>query len=114
MYKAEMYLGDDTWVPICIIPTLGTFHAVSLKKGTSGENLYYSKEGTNQYLYLKDGNHFKRIGEMKLGGKPKMERGVVSFDAPDGTPKRISPTDVETFRSEEPCPHSEKQHDGTP
>jgi hypothetical protein len=90
IYKAEMYLGDDTWGPVTITPTLGTLFAVPVNNGKVDGDFYYSKEGANQYLYFKDGGRFKRVGEMKLGSKPRQEQGAVLFDSPDGIRKKFS------------------------
>ena len=92
IYKAEMFLGNDTWVPICITPTLGSLFAVSYKKGKPDGDFYYSKEGTNQYLYLKDGNQFKRIGKMKVGAKPKLTEDGIIFGSVGGGTQKITRT----------------------
>lgn len=92
IYKAEMFLGSDTWVPVHITPTLGTLFAVSYKKGKPDGDFYYSKEGTNQYLYLKDDNKFKRIGQIKIGSKPKIIEDGVVFNSPDGSTNEITRT----------------------
>jgi len=92
IYKAEMFLGYDTWVPVRITPTLGTLFAVSYKKGKPDGDFYYSKEGTNQYLYLKEGGQFKRVGEIKAGSKPKPTEDGVTFNSTDGSTKEITRT----------------------
>lgn len=93
VYKAEMYLGHGTWIPVHITPTLGTLFPVEMdKKGTSMGDFYYSPEGTSQYLYVKTGDgKFKRAGEMKLGSNPKKEgEDAVTFESPDGTKKKLT------------------------
>jgi len=92
-YKAEMYLGHDTWVPVHITPTLGTLYAVAWgKDGKPTGDFYYSQEGTNQYLYVKVDDKFKRAGEMRLGSKPVKEKAedAVTFESPDGTTKKLT------------------------
>ena len=93
IYKAEMYLGNDTWVPVHITPTLGTLFAVSFKDGKPTGDFYYSQEGTNQWLYVKtDDDKFKRVSEMKLDSKPQKakEENAVTFEALDGTKKKLT------------------------
>ena len=86
IYKSELYIGNGTWVSVNITPAIG--HA----KRVVGQNnsFWYSKEGTNQYLYLKDGNQFKRIGEMKTGTKPKATEDGVIFYLPDGSTHQVT------------------------
>ena len=91
IYKAEMYLGHDTWVPVHITPTLGTLLPVPYN-GKSDGTFYYSQEGTNQYLYAKEGEKFKRVAEMKLKSTPLKEdkEDIVTFQSPDGTKKTLT------------------------
>jgi len=91
-YKAEMYLGENTWVPVRITPTLGTLFPVTYNGKPTGD-FYYSQEGTNQYLYVKtEEGKFKRVGEMKLGSKPLKEKteDTVTFVSPDGATKKLT------------------------
>lgn len=90
IFKADMYLGDDTWEPVCITPTIGIMRPLSKVKGESAVVFYYSKEGTNQYLYLKLDDKFKRICEMKLGSKPKQDKDVVIIESVDGVRKKLT------------------------
>jgi len=93
IYKAEMYLGHGTWVPIHITPTLGFLLPVGRgNKGMSPEDFYYSQEGTNQYLYVKEGDNFKRVSEMKLKSRPEKDDkdGALIFDMPDSTKKKLT------------------------
>ena len=93
LYKAEMYLGEDTWIPVHITPTLGILYAVEVNKGKPTGDFYYSQEGTNQWLYVKtDDGKFKRVSEMKLGTKPQKEKeeNAVTFEALDGTKKKLT------------------------
>ena len=90
-YKGEMYLGGDTWIPVHITPTLGWLLPVTTNQKRS-ENFFYSPEGTNQYLYVKVDDKFKRVGEMKLGSKAKKDEkeDIVTFETPDGATKRFT------------------------
>ena len=93
IYKAEMYLGNDTWIPVHITPTLGTLKGVSFDRDRKLGDFYYSQEGTNQWLYVKtDDGKFKRVSEMKLGSKPEKEKdeNTVTFEALDGTRKKLT------------------------
>jgi len=93
LYKAEMYLGHDMWVPVHITPTLGTLYAIKHDSREPAGDFYYSREGTNQYLYLKtEDGKFKRAGEMRLGSKPEKDKkeDTVTFVSPDGTTKRLT------------------------
>lgn len=94
MYKAEMYLGKETWVPVAISPAIGFIRHVDLTESGKDNVLVYAREGTNQFLYLKTGEKFKRVAEMKLGVKPKYKEGVVSFISPDGSTNEITRTDA--------------------
>jgi len=90
-YKAEMYLGNDTWVPVHITPTLGTLLPVIHDSRDPTTDFFYSQEGTNQYLYVKVDEKFKRISEMKLGSRPRKDwEGSVTFDTLDGTQKKLT------------------------
>jgi len=71
IYKAEAYLGHDTWVPVHITPTLGTLLPIKHDSREPAGDFYYSQEGTNQYLYVKMDDKFKRAGEMSLGSRPE-------------------------------------------
>jgi hypothetical protein len=85
--KAEMYLGNDTWVSVHIMPTLGSIRSVSGKSG----NFFCIQEGTNQYLHVKVGESLKRASEIKLDSKPEKEgEDTVTFELPDGTKKKIT------------------------
>ena len=88
IYKAEMYLGNDTWIPVHITPTLYTLYTVA----NNPKDFFYSKEGTNQYLYIKTDGKFKRVGEMKLGSRPEKEKDeeAVTFESPDGVKKKLT------------------------
>ena len=92
VYKAEMYLGNDAWAQIYITPTLYTLGAVSWNKDKTPGDFFYSKEGTNQYLYVKTDGKFKRVGEMKLGSRPEKEKDeeAVTFESPDGVKKKLT------------------------
>ena len=93
VYKAEMYLGHDTWVSVHITPTLGTLYAVeATKDGKSTGHFYYSQEGTNQYLYVRDGEGFRRVAEMRLKSKPVKEgsEDMVVFESPDGKKTKLT------------------------
>ena len=96
VYKAEMYLGYDTWTPVHITPTLGTLFATEFDKdGKPTGDFYYSQEGTNQFLYLKsEDGKFKRVSEMKLNSTPKKEQeeDPVTFETPDGEKKKLTNT----------------------
>jgi len=94
IFKAEIYLGHDTWVPVHIMPTLYSRIPV-YDQGKLG-NLFYSKEGTNQYLYVKmDDGEFKRVSEIKLGSKPRTDgEDGVAFELPDGTKKKLTSTEA--------------------
>ena len=86
--KAEMYLGRDTWVQVCITPPVGLLLPTThLNQNIDGE-FYYAKEGTNQYLYLKTGGKFKRVGDMKLDSTPKQKGDTVTFTSPEGCQKQ--------------------------
>jgi len=91
-YKAEMYLGHDTWVPVHIAPTLGTLYAIKHDSREPAGDFYYSQEGTNQYLYVKVDDKFKRVGEMKLKSTPRKEgkENTVTFETPDGETKKLT------------------------
>ena len=92
-YKAEMYLGHNTWVPVHITPTLGTLYAVAFEKGAPIGDFYYSQMGTNQYLYVKtDDGKFKQASEMKLGSRPEKlkDEDAVTFVSPDGATKKLT------------------------
>ncbi|MCL1921614.1 MAG: hypothetical protein FWG50_11195 [Kiritimatiellaeota bacterium] len=91
-FKAEMYLGDDTWVPVHITPTLGTLLAIRHDSREPAGAFYYSQEGTNQYLYAKEGEKFKRVAEMKLKSTPLKEskEDTVTFVSPDGKTKKLT------------------------
>ena len=89
VYKAEVYIGYDTWVPVHITPTLYTLFAVA----NNPEDFFFAKEGTNQWLYVKtDDGKFKRVSEMKPGSKPEKEKdeNTVTFELPDGTKKQLT------------------------
>jgi hypothetical protein len=90
IYKAEMYLGDGTWAPVGILPPIGYVIKINPNNREDDDALYYSREGTNQYLYLKTGGNFKRVDEMKLGSKPKQEKDGVTFVSPDGVQKGLT------------------------
>jgi len=93
IYKAEMFLGGNTWIPVNITPTLGMLFPIERdKKGMPAGTFYYSQEGTNQYLYVKEGDKFKRASEMKLKSRPEKDDkdGAVTFDTPDGSKKRLT------------------------
>ena len=84
IYKAEMYVGNDTWLPVHITPSLGNFIPVFNNERKLGD-FYYSQEGTNQYLYIKTDGEFKRVSEMKLGLSPVQEgEDAVKFISPSG------------------------------
>jgi len=93
LHKAEMYLGHDTWVPVHITSILGVLHPTAWgKDGKAAGDFYYSKMGTNQYLYVKVDDKFKRVGEMKLGARPEKEKDedAVTFVSPDGATKKLT------------------------
>jgi hypothetical protein len=93
VYKGEMYLGQDTWVPVHITPTPSVLGPVDWDRGKPTGDFYYAKEGTNQYLYIKmDDGKFKRAGEMKIGSRPQKEReeNAVTFESPDGAKKKLT------------------------
>ena len=93
VYKAEMYLGHDTWVSVHITPTLGTLYALEWgKDGKPTGNFYYYQAGTNQYLYVKVEEKFKRVAELKLDSRPekKKDEETVTFQSPDGTRKTLT------------------------
>ncbi|MCL1921612.1 MAG: hypothetical protein FWG50_11185 [Kiritimatiellaeota bacterium] len=93
IYKAEMYLGNDTWVPVHITPTLGMLLATEWGKDRKPTgDFYYSQEGTSQCLYAKEGEKFKRVAEMKLKSTPKKvdKEDAVTFVSPDGKLKKLT------------------------
>jgi len=96
IYKAEMYLGNDTWIPVTISPPIGFIRYVDSKEWNKDNVFVYALEGTNQYLYVKAGDEFKRVGEMKLDSTPKREReeNAVTFELPDGTRKKLTHTEA--------------------
>ena len=96
LYKAEMYLGDDVWVPVEISPPIGYIRHVDLRDAGKDNVFVYAQEGTNQYLYVKTGDEFKRVSEMKLGAKPQKEKeeNAVTFELPDGTKKKLTVTEA--------------------
>jgi len=54
---------------------------------------YYSKETTNQYLYVKTSEgKFKLVNEMKFDTRPEKEKDedAVTFELPDGTKKKLT------------------------
>ena len=86
LYKAEMYLGHDTWVPVHITPTIYPLEVVAGSK-----EFFYSKEGTNQWLYVKtDDDKFKRVSKMKFDSRPLRKDDTVTFEALDGTKKKLT------------------------
>ena len=87
VYKAEIYLGNDTWAPVHITPVLGNTRSIS----NSGD-FFYIKESTNQYLHVKIGNNLKRVGEIRLGSRPEKEKDeeAVTFESPDGEKKKLT------------------------
>ena len=91
VYAAEMFLGHDTWIPIKITPAIGHLIPIGRDK-TSTNRFYYSQEGTNQYLYIKEDDKFKRVGEMKPGSKSKKEEkeDIVTFETPDGATNKFT------------------------
>jgi len=95
VYKAEMYLGQDTWVPVHITPTLYLPRGVPTQPGKAAD-FYYTKEGTNQYLYVKmDDCKLKRLGEMKLDSTAVQEKdNTMTFELPDGTKKKLTVTEA--------------------
>ena len=92
IYKAEMYLGNDVWIPVEISPPIGYIRHVDLREAGKDNVFVYAQEGTNQYLYVKTGDEFKRVSEMKLGAKPQKEKeeNAVTFELPDGTKKKLT------------------------
>ena len=93
IYKGEMYLGDDTWVPVHITPTPSVLVPLEYDRGKPVGDFYYAKEGTNKWLYVKtDDGTFKRVREMKLGAKPQKEKeeNAVTFEALDGTREKLT------------------------
>ena len=92
-YKAEMYLGRDTWGPVHITPMLGVLHpTVWGKDGKPTGDFYYSRMGTNKYLYVKMEDKFKRVGEIKLNSTPLKEEGedAVTFELPNGAKRKLT------------------------
>lgn len=89
IYKAEMYLGEDTWIPVTISPPIGFIRHIDSMESGKNNVFVYAREGTNQFLYFKTGDEFKRVSEMKLKSRP--EKGdtddTVTFELPDGTQK---------------------------
>ena len=104
IFKGEMYLGQDTWVPVrSITPTPSVLGPVDWDRGKPTGDFYYAKEGTNQYLYVKmDDGKFKRAGEMKVGSQPRKEReeNAVTFESPDGTRKKLTHTEAKQIIQE--------------
>ena len=92
LYKAEMYLGHDTWVPVTISPPIGYIKHIDFSESGKDNVFVFAQEGTNQFLYLKMGEEFKRVGEIKLDSKPKKEEreDAVTFELPDGTTKKLT------------------------
>ena len=92
LYKAEMYLGHDTWVPVHITPTLGTLLPIKHDSREPTGDFYYAQMGTNQYLYVKMEDKFKRVGEIKLNSTPLKEEGedAVTFELPNGAKRKLS------------------------
>jgi len=93
IYKAEMYLGYDTWTPITISPPIGYIRNVEERESGKDNVFVFAREGTNQFLYLKlEDSKFKRVGEMKLGAKPQKEQDedAVTFVSPDGETKKLT------------------------
>jgi hypothetical protein len=93
-YKAEIYLGNDTWVQICITPPIGYLKQVDLGIQNGDNAFWYAKEGANQHLYLKMDGEFKRVCEIKRDTKPKHEGDTVTFTSPEGVQKRIKLVDA--------------------
>ena len=92
IYKAEMYLGDDTWVPVTISPPIGYIRHVDLSESDKDNVFVFAQEGTNQFLYLKTEGEFKRVGEMALKSTPKKvdKENAVTFVSPDGKLKKLT------------------------
>ena len=93
VYKAEMCLGHDTWVPVTIAPTPSVLHPTAYgKDGKPAGDFWYAKEGTNKYLYVKAEEKFKRVAELKLDSRPekKKDEETVTFQSPDGTRKTLT------------------------
>ena len=93
VYKAEMYLGDDTWIPVHITPTLGTLFPIGYgKDGKATGSFWSTKAGTNRYLYVKEDDKFNRVTEVNLKTKPVKVEGedAVTFESPDGEKKKLT------------------------
>ena len=93
LYKAEMYLGHDTWVPVHIASTLGVLHPTAWgKDGKAAGDFYYSRMGTNKYLYVKMEDKFKRVVEVKLESSPLKEKDedAVTFELPNGAKRKLT------------------------
>ena len=92
IYKAEMYLGDDTWLPVTISPPIGYIRHVSLAESDKDNVFVFAQEGTNQFLYLKTEGEFKRVGEMAVKSTPKKvdKEDAVTFVSPDGKTKKLT------------------------
>lgn len=90
VYKAEIYLGDDVWIPVIITPTLGTLFAVPFENGKTDVTFFYSKEGTNQYLYIKADELIKRVDEMELNSKPRQINDIIMYNSIKGIPKKLT------------------------
>ena len=92
IYKAEMYLGHDTWAPVTISPPIGYIRNVDLRESGKSNVFVFAREGTNQYLYVEtDDGKFKRVGEMKLGSRPeKTGSDAVAFESPDGVKRTLT------------------------
>ena len=92
IYKAEMYIGNNTWVPVEISPPIGFIRNVDLREAGKDNVFVYAQEGTNQFLYLMTDDKFVRVGEMKLDSTPQKEKeeNAVTFEALDGTKKKLT------------------------
>ncbi|MCL2103909.1 MAG: hypothetical protein FWH21_02460 [Kiritimatiellaeota bacterium] len=96
VYKAEMYFGNNTWIPVPITPKIiHPYHVVSWGKDGKTANFFYAKDGTNQWLYVRDGDRLKKVSEIKLDSKPEKDgEDGVTFESPDGTQKTLTPTEA--------------------
>ena len=92
IYKAEMYLGDDTWSPVHITPAPHSAFPVSFNKDGTPKDFFYSKNGTSQWLYVKENNgKLKRVSKIKPDSTPMTEGDdAVTFESSDGTKKKLT------------------------
>ena len=113
--KAEMSLGRDTWVPVCITPPVGLLLPTNHLNHNIDDEFYYAKEGTNQHLFLKVDGRFKRVCEIKRDTKPKQEGDTITFTSPEGVQKKIRLVDAkQTIHAREQHDNQKNENGSTP